>query len=51
MTQTVPLDSDPFAVAVTLALFCPLQVVFGWGHKGHQVIGLIAEHSLTPGPR
>ena len=30
-----------------LCLLCPLRAVFGWGHEGHQVIGLIAEHYMT----
>jgi S1/P1 Nuclease len=28
-------------------LLCPLRGVLGWGHEGHQVIGLIAEHYMT----
>jgi S1/P1 Nuclease len=30
-----------------LALLCPLRAVFGWGHEGHAVIGLVAEHYMT----
>lgn len=31
-----------------LALLCPLRGVFGWGHEGHDVVALIAEHYMTP---
>ena len=31
-----------------LALPCPLQALFGWGHEGHEVIALIAEHYMSP---
>ncbi len=34
--------------AVTLFVLCPLCALFGWGHEGHQVIGWIAEHYMSP---
>jgi hypothetical protein len=35
------------AASVAVALLCPLRVALAWGHEGHVVIALIAEHSLT----
>jgi hypothetical protein len=37
-----------FTLAAALALFCPVRAVFGWGHEGHVVVALIAEHYMTP---
>ena len=36
------------AVWAALALLCPVRAVFGWGHEGHVVVALIAEHYMTP---
>lgn len=36
------------AVTTAFALLCPLRPIFGWGHEGHTVIALIAEHYMTP---
>jgi hypothetical protein len=35
------------AAAVGLSLFWPWRAGFGWGHEGHAVVGLIAEHYMT----
>lgn len=34
-------------VMAALALLCPIQVAFGWGHEGHEVVALIAEQHMT----
>ena len=34
-------------VAAALVLLWPGRVSFGWGHKGHTVVGLVAEHYMT----
>jgi hypothetical protein len=36
------------ATALALALICVPRLGFGWGHEGHVVIALIAEHYMTP---
>jgi hypothetical protein len=35
-------------VTFAFALLCPFRAVFGWGHEGHTVVALIAEHYMTP---
>jgi hypothetical protein len=35
-------------LAATLALLCPVRAAFGWGHEGHVVVSLIAEHFMRP---
>jgi hypothetical protein len=35
-------------LAVTLAVIWPGRGLFGWGHEGHAVVALIAEHFMTP---
>jgi hypothetical protein len=34
--------------ALALVLICLPRLAFGWGHEGHVVIALIAEHYMTP---
>ena len=34
-------------LAAALALLCPARALFGWGHEGHVVVALIAEHYMT----
>ena len=36
------------AVGDALAQLCSLRAVLGWGHEGHVVAALIAEHYMTP---
>jgi len=43
-----PLGRLGLALAAAVALFCPLRAVFGWGHEGHAVVALLAEHYMTP---
>jgi len=38
----------PALVWFTLALASAPSLGFAWGHEGHEVIALIAEHSMTP---
>ena len=38
----------PALVWFTLALASASSLGFAWGHEGHEVIALIAEHSMTP---
>ena len=33
--------------AAGLCLLWPWRAGFGWGHEGHAVVGLIAEHYMT----
>ena len=43
-----PFRRASFTPAVAVALLCPFRAVFGWGHEGHAVVALIAEHYMTP---
>ena len=35
-------------VAGLFGLLCPPDCAFGWGHEGHAVVALIAEHYTSP---
>jgi len=34
-------------VAPALVLLLPCRAIFGWGHEGHTVVRLVAEHYMT----
>jgi len=34
-------------MASALGLIWPCRAVLGWGHEGHTVVGLVAEHYMT----
>jgi hypothetical protein len=37
-------------VVSTLAVLWPCRAALGWGHEGHAVVALIAEHYMTELP-